>query len=73
MPVTRDMSGPKRALLLNWLRNIGADGLPQRTGAPAGGMMAAAAAAPKKSPARFSAAASALRIQPRRHEPPTSS
>jgi hypothetical protein len=31
MPVTRDLSGAKRTLLLRWLRAVGADGRPQRT------------------------------------------
>jgi hypothetical protein len=48
MPVTRDLSGAKRALLLKWLRAVGADGKPQRTPplamAPADQPEAAAAA-----------------------------
>jgi hypothetical protein len=35
MPVTRDLSSSKRALLLKWLRELGADGKPQRIGEPA--------------------------------------
>jgi hypothetical protein len=43
MPVTRDLSGSKRAAILKWMNSPGADGLPLK-GAPAA--MAAGAASP---------------------------
>jgi hypothetical protein len=69
MPVTRDLSDGKRALLLKWLRNVGADGKPKRTGSPALALEAAAAKPARKPPARFAANAP-LRGKPIRHEGP---
>jgi hypothetical protein len=69
MPVTRDLSDGKRALLLKWLRNVGADGKPKRTGSPALAMVAAAAKPARKPSARFAANAP-LRGKPIRHEGP---
>jgi len=66
MPVTRDLSDAKRALLLKWLRNVGADGKPKRTGSPAPAMEARAAMPTRKPPARF--AGSPLRVKPSQHE-----
>ena len=69
MPVTRDLSGAKRALLLKWLRDVGADGKPNRTVAP--GLVAAvpAAIATRARPARFAAKAFVVRRELVRHAP----
>jgi hypothetical protein len=69
MPVTRDLSDGKRALLLKWLRNVGPDGKPKLTGSPAFALQATAAMPARKPPARFAANAP-LRAGPIRHEGP---
>ncbi len=73
MPVTRDLSEAKRAMLLKWLRDVGADGKPRRsmTLAAARPMLAAAAVAARASaPApRYAAAAFPVRIDLIRHKP----
>jgi hypothetical protein len=70
MPVTRDLSDAKRALLLKWLREVGADGKPRRTGTPAPAPLAAlAAAAAAERPARqFAAEAFDASLDLIRHE-----
>jgi hypothetical protein len=50
MPVTRDLSGGKRQLLLNWLNNVGADGLPRRERGDADGGVAPGGAAAVPAP-----------------------
>ena len=68
MPVTRDLSGGKRALLLDWLRNVGADGKPKRIGSPS---VAAAAivGAVAKPAARFASGAPKVNVGRLRHRP----
>ena len=63
MPVTRDLSDGKRALLLKWLRDVGADGKPRPSPAHAAAM-AAAAATPRYATEVFPA-----EIELVRHEP----
>jgi hypothetical protein len=67
MPVTRDLSGAKRALLLRWLREVGTDGKPKRTVAPT----AAVAPGPALHQAapRFAAQAFNARRKLTRHQP----
>jgi hypothetical protein len=67
MPVTRDLSAAKRALLRNWLQNVGPDGKPRQTGSPA---VVIAAAARASRPARY-ATKSAVQLDGLRHKPPT--
>lgn len=67
MPVTRDLSGAKRKLLLNWLRNVGADGKPKKSGAPA--MVAPMVAQATASPARVETNYPKFDITLRRHRP----
>jgi len=69
MPVTRDLSDGKRALLLKWLRNVDPDGKPKRTGSSALALAATAAMPARKPPARFAANAP-LRAGPIRHAGP---
>jgi hypothetical protein len=69
MPVTRDLSGGKRALLLKWLRDVGADGKPKRTGAPVVAAVAAAVAAARPAP-RFAAKAFPVSLDLIRHKVP---
>jgi hypothetical protein len=68
MPVTRDLSGAKRKLLLNWLRNLGADGKPKKGGSPA--IEAAVVARVAASPARLATSIPKFDISIRRHSPP---
>jgi len=65
MPVTRDLSGAKRALLLKWLRDVGADGLPRRSGT-----VAMAAAAARVAPENYSTTAFPTKRALIRHTPP---
>jgi len=71
MPVTRDLSGAKRALLLKWLREVGADGKPKRIGAIAAAAPAtvrATLAVDKPTP-KFAAQAFKARLDLTRHQP----
>jgi hypothetical protein len=72
MPVTRDLSDAKRALLLKWLREVGADGKPRRTGTPAPAPLAAltAAAAAERPARQFAAEAFDASLDLIRHEAP---
>jgi hypothetical protein len=69
MPVTRDLSGAKRALLLKWLRDVGADGRPKRAGAVALAAAPQTATATQARPARFAAKTFAVRRELIRHAP----
>jgi hypothetical protein len=72
MPVTRDLSDAKRAMLLKWLRDVGADGRPRQTGPMAVATMhtmAAAGAGVTASAARYAAKAFPARIDLVRHQP----
>jgi hypothetical protein len=69
MPVTRDLSAAKRTLLLKWLREVGPDGKPKRTGAVALAQPAAAVRAAAAQPNRqFAAAAFDVSLDLLRHE-----
>lgn len=69
MPVTRDLSGAKRALLLKWLRAVDADGKPQRTPALAVSALVQAEAVATKAPApQFAAKAFAVSRDLIRHK-----
>jgi hypothetical protein len=68
MPVTRDLSGAKRKLLLNWLRNVGTDGKPKKGGSPA--VAAPMVARATASPARVATSFPKFDISLRRHRPP---
>jgi hypothetical protein len=70
MPVTRDLSGAKRALLLKWLRALGPDGKPKQLGAPAVVAAMAPRAEAARPPPRFAARAFAVNPRLARHEPP---
>ncbi|MEO6028378.1 MAG: hypothetical protein ABIR79_16050 [Candidatus Binatia bacterium] len=69
MPVTRDLSGAKRVLLLNWLSDVGTDGKPKRTGAPAVVVATQATVATPAQPVRFAAKAFGVRRELIRHAP----
>jgi len=67
MPVTRDLSGAKRALLLKWLNGVGASGLPKHAEAlaamaPAGATLGASA--PRYAAKAFSANPDLIRHKP---------
>jgi hypothetical protein len=70
MPVTRDLSDAKRAVLLKWLRDVGADGRPRQIGplVTAVAHTVAVAAAPA---ARYAANAFPAKINLVRHQPST--
>jgi hypothetical protein len=69
MPVTRDLSGGKRQLLLNWLSNVGPDGLPRRERGDAadGPAIAAAEPAPAGPPPRYATGDLKVNLASRRH------
>ena len=69
MPVTRDLSGGKRAMLLKWLRDVGADGKPKQVGSVAA-VAHAVAAAPGPAP-RYAAKAFPAKLNLIRHQPST--
>jgi hypothetical protein len=70
MPVTRDLSGGKRAMLLKWLRDVGADGKPKQVGPVVAAVAHAVAAAPGPAP-RYAAKAFPAKPNLLRHQPST--
>jgi hypothetical protein len=74
MPVTRDLSDAKRAMLLQWLRDVGADGRPRQTGPLATAVAHTAAVATATAPApaaRYAAKVFPAKINLVRHQPAT--
>ncbi len=73
MPVTRDLSGGKRRLLLNWLGNLGPDGLPRRERGAAGGALASAPATtepePEAAAPRYATGDLTIDLKRLRHQP----
>jgi hypothetical protein len=73
MPVTRDLSGGKRRLLLNWLSNLGPDGLPRRERGAAGDALAPAPAqsepAPEAAAPRYATGDLTIDLKRLRHQP----
>jgi hypothetical protein len=71
MPVTRDLSGAKRALLLRWLLEVGADGKPKRIGevAAAAPVAVPAVLAVDKPAPKFAAQAFNANLDLTRHQP----
>jgi hypothetical protein len=69
MPVTRDLSGAKRALLLRWLREVGADGKPKRVVVSTAAANPAAGRALNQPAPRFSAQAFNAKRKLTRHRP----
>jgi hypothetical protein len=69
MPVTRDLSDAKRALLLRWLREVGADGEPRRTVTSTAAANAVAGPALHQAAPRFAAQAFNANPKLTRHQP----
>jgi hypothetical protein len=70
MPVTRDLSDAKRAMLLKWLRDVGADGRPKQVG-PLATAVAHTAAVVTAPAARYAAKVFPAKINLVRHQPAT--